>query len=132
MSYADRILSWAQSGIAREPFTLADVERDLRLKPPQVRPVMRRLAEAGIVDVVSRGNTWVLSSEMPVQTSSTADVEPSGVDYDSPARRIRADGAAARQALREQTYVVLDNFSDGALLLRSEVGKFYRAEITEL
>lgn len=126
-----RIIEYMKSG-PNTPVTKEQIAADVEgLEAKQIRTAMRRLADQGMIEIITPGSVWKLTREAWYALQSES-IKQTKVDHDSPARRAREEGAAARQALRERTFEHVDTFDDGRLLVRSEAGKFFRAELTPL
>lgn len=125
-----RIFEYMKSG-PNTPVTQAQILSDVNgLDAKQVRAAMRRLADQGMVEIITPGSVWKLTRDAYDSLHSAPALAEETID--SPARVAREAGAAARQALRERTYEHIGTFDDDSILLRSEAGKFFRAELTEL
>lgn len=120
--YSERVFDWAVS--TDLPLTLDRAMSDLDLTSKQARQALRRFVNEGKLEQVSSQEWRVVGH----QVSSNGDVHRTGDLITTGARRARA----ATRAVAPITFEQIDVFTDGASLLRSDDGEFYRGYITKL
>lgn len=122
--YSGRVLEWAQQWSAGQSFTLASITTQLDIDAKQARTALRRFVNEGKLEQLG-AQTWRI---IPAQTSLNGDIGHAEDNYDSPARRARE----VTRTVPAITFEQIDIFTDGASLLRSDDGEFYRGYITKL
>jgi len=112
------------------PVSATELANALDLTQGQVRNVMRRFSTieptSDYFTIVVPANSWSYSTRP--KASSARDTETSTATVTTGAREARAKARAAGPTV----YEFVGELVDGTVLLRSDAGTVYRAELTEL